>query len=373
MHLLVILSLVLWIIIFLLPWRPWSTREQWNATPNGIREDLSMITVLIPARNESRVIERTLTSVASQGNNLSIIVVDDRSEDDTAEVASKVKGQISVLNGKPRPEGWTGKLWALEQGLAKVETPYTLLLDADIELNKGVIAGLYKKMQRKAWDGVSLMAAPTLVNSWEKLLMPAFIYFFKLLYPFQLANSKFKWVAAAAGGCFLVKTQVLKDIGGFGPMKSAVIDDCTLARKIKDRGYRTWVGLTRSIQSVRPYEGLEAIWNMVARTAYTQLLYSIPLLLLCSFLLILAFWIPIAGLFLWGSTLHVSFAFSTLLIMSITYLPVLIYYRLPAYWSFTLPFTGTLYLLMTWTSAIRFWKGERLRWRGRMIKVDEVV
>jgi len=364
---LLVASCILWVIITLLPWRPWRVAERWEASLVDPAYNLSDVTVVIPARNEAAVIANTLTSVVQQGSNLTIILIDDQSDDNTGEIARQVSGAVRVLRSADRPTGWTGKLWALEQGIKRVQTPYTLLLDADIALNRATIGGLRDKLKRENWDGVSLMAKPPLDSFWEKLLMPAFIYFFKLLYPFRLANSSFKYVAAAAGGCILLKTEVLEKIGGFEPMKSAVIDDCTLASKIKQAGFRTWLGLTHAAKSVRPYNGLNEIWDMVARTAYTQLLYSLSLLLLCTAIMILAYWIPIIGILMSASPVLTFIAFLTILFMTLTYIPTLLYYRIPIIFSFCLPIIGTLYLAMTWTSAIRYWKGERLRWRGRLI------
>jgi cellulose synthase/poly-beta-1,6-N-acetylglucosamine synthase-like glycosyltransferase len=210
------------------------------------------------------------------------------------------------------------------------------------------------------------MDAPALNGFWDTLLMPAFIYFFKLLYPFKLANSKYKWISAAAGGCIMMKKEILDDMGGFGAIKDELIDDCMLARKAKNLGYRTWLGLTHAAKSNRPYNGFAELWNMVARTAYTQLHYSISLLLVCTVLMILVYWLPIAGLIIFGGYFLIAPA-CALLTMMITFVPILRYYGLNAAWALIFPITATLFLAMTWTSAIRYWRGERMRWRGRVV------
>lgn len=361
-------SLAMWAITFLLPWQPWRNREAWDAPNQDPDLSLDDVTILMPARNESLVIERTLKAVAEQAPELRIILVDDRSTDDTVEKARKVAGKnLQVYEGQALIPGWSGKLWALEQGRKQVETPYVMLLDSDVEIQPHVVAGLKQKMLAERRDFVSLMANPPLQSFWERMLMPAFIYFFKLLYPFHLANADSKWVAAAAGGCVMTKTKVLEGINGFNEIKNEVIDDCALARAVKNAGFRTWVGLTHSARSVRPYKDFQEIWDMVARTAYNQLNYSLILLLLCTALMVLAYWVPIFSLFYPQAPLR-YIGLATLLTMMLTYLPTLHFYRLSYFWALCLPFIGTLFLGMTWTSAIRYWRGERLRWRGRVIQ-----
>ncbi len=249
----------------------------------------------------------------------------------------------------------------LEQGRRLVTTPLTLLVDADIELTPGTVAALIAK-QREGFALVSLMAVLEMQNAWEKLLIPAFVYFFKLLYPFRLSNSRSRLVAAAAGGCVLLDTQMLLRIGGFASFKDAIIDDCALARAIKRSGGRTWLGLTHSAISGRRMHGLAPIWSMVARSAFAQLQYSTLLLIGCVAMLALAFWVPVAGLL--GAHTRVASAVA-LGAMIVTYLPVLKFYKRTPAWALVLPLAGTLYLLMTISSAIRGWRGIRSRWKGR--------
>jgi hopene-associated glycosyltransferase HpnB len=199
-------------------------------------------------------------------------------------------------------------------------------------------------------------------TAWEKLLIPAFVYFFKLLYPFRIANSPSRLVAAAAGGCVLLDTAVLDRIGGFAALRDALIDDCALARRVKRTGARTWVGLTHSAVSQRPMAGLGAIWQMVARSAFAQLRFSTMLLVVCVALLVLAFWVPLAGLFVPGTRAAAAVA---LVAMMASYVPVLRFYGRSPLWALTLPVAGTLYLLMTVSSAVRAWRGVKSRWKGR--------
>jgi hopene-associated glycosyltransferase HpnB len=357
---------LLWLTILLLPWRPWRVREALEATHASSNVELDDVTVLIPARNEAETIAAVLHGLNSQGRGLKTVLVDDQSTDATVEIArTAATHELLVIAGQSLPGGWTGKLWALHQGRAYLERPLTLLLDADIELAPGMIATLRRKMQQDGLRLVSLMAALRMQSFWEKLLLPAFIFFFRLLYPFHLSNDPTqRRVAAAAGGCILLETRLIDEIGGFAALRGALIDDCTLARRVKSLGARTWVGLTHSVRSLRRYDRLEGIWNMVARSAFTQLGYSTAALLGCTVLFVAAFWLPIAGLFL-GDGLARVLAALGLLAMMVAYLPTLRFYGLAGAWGLALPLIGTLYLAMTWGSAWRYWHGQRSRWKGR--------
>lgn len=358
-------GLIIWAAIALLPWRPWSTRESLDGEPGNSGADPGRITVLIPARNEADVIGRTLHSVAAQGQGLRIILVDDQSTDGTAQVASNtgITG-LEVVPGEPLPPGWTGKLWALEQGRRLAGSSLLLLLDADIELRPGIVAALCEKLEREQLALVSLMARLNTSAPWERLLIPAFIYFFKLLYPFRLSNSAFRHVAAAAGGCILVRSDALAEIGGFAALRGQLIDDCSLAAAVKRTGRRTWIGLTHSAVSRRCYAGLRPIWDMVARTAYTQLRYSPALLVMCTVLMLAAFVLPIAGLLLPHAGTQ-SLSTLSLALMAASYLPLLKYYGMNPLWSAVLPVAGVLFLLMTWSSALRHWHGGGSLWKDR--------
>lgn len=358
----------LWWIIVLLPWRPTSTKEYLESDPRLSSEQISNVTVLIPARNEGPSIERTLQALSIQGKNLPIVIIDDQSEDDTSERAKNFP--VTVISGTVLPVGWSGKLWALEQGLAHINTPYVLLLDADIELDSGMIATLLHKAEHEQLAFVSLMAEPNMGNFIERLLMPAFVFFFKLLYPFQLSNTPQSKIAAAAGGCILVKREALHKIGAFSCLRNALIDDCTLASRVKQAGFLTWTGLSHSVKSHREYQTLLPIWNMVARTAYTQLNYSIFLLLVCTFLMISLFWFAPIGSFLTEEWLGVMIGLFTWLAMLVAYIPTLRFYRRSLLWGIALPLIGCLFLLMTWTSALKYWRGERALWKNRRYEIS---
>lgn len=363
-------SLGLWATLLLLPWQPWRTRETLDASGPAPDTELSDVCVLIPARNEAEVIPLTLRALSEQGRDLRIVVVDDGSEDGTVEAVQNLElPDLTLVHVEGPPAGWSGKLWALEQGREHAARPLLLLLDADIALQPGTLAALRAKLRADDLAMVSLMAWLRMKTAWEKLLVPAFIFFFRLLYPFAWANSRVPGVAAAAGGCVLLKRDTLDEIGGFGSLRDALIDDCTLAARIKSAGHRTWVGLTHSAHSLRQADGLRPLWNMVARSAFTQLRYNSLLLLLVTAVMLIAFALPPAAVAFGQQPARLAGA-GALLAMAAAYLPTLTYYRRSWSWALLLPLTGLLYLAMTWSSAVRYWRGERSRWKGRSYRMD---
>jgi hopene-associated glycosyltransferase HpnB len=364
---LVALSTLSWVVFALMPWRPWSNQEVLDAIDTGDGEPaLREIAVVMPARNEAEVIQQTLQSIIEQGSGLSIVLIDDNSEDLTIEKALQMRiSNLLIIQSVPLPAGWSGKLWALEQGRQRVTTPYTLLLDADIYLAPGAVKALRQKMDQLGVPFISLMAMPSMSGCWEKLLMPAFVYFFKILYPFQRVNSRHTSVAAAAGGCILVESGLLSHIGGFESIKSAVIDDCTLARRVKSQGFGIWLGLTHSVKSGRRPQRLQEIWDMVARTAFAQLHHSVGLLVLCTMVMLLAYQVPVI-MVASSNNLIRSLSLGSLVIMFLTYIPILRFYHRSLAWALGLPLIAALFLAMSWTSAIRYWRGERTRWKGRI-------
>ena len=365
----VALSTLSWIGFALLPLGLWRNREVLEVIDAAEGDEpLGEVTAVIPARNEAAIIQRTLLSVATQGPDLKIILIDDGSEDSTAEMARRLaRSNLRIVQSAPLPDGWSGKLWALEQGRQQVTTRYTLFLDADIKLTRGIIKALKDKMRHQAAQFISLMAVPSMASGWEKLLMPAFIYFFNALYPFRRVNSPNSNMAAAAGGCILVETRVLEQIGGFESIKSAVIDDCAFARRVKLQGFKIWLGLTHSVESIRGYKKLKEIGDMVARSAFAQLHYSLGLLMLCTFVLLLLYALPAFTVASSNGVMR-YLSLASLGIMLLTYLPTLRFYRRSWAWALCLPLIATFFLAMTWTSAIRYWRGERTRWKGRVYK-----
>lgn len=356
-------AFALWVAVLLVPWAPWLSRERLEADSGPLRP-VPDFTVLIPARNESAVIGETLRALAASAPDAPVVVIDDQSSDATADIA-RTSGldNLTVIDGAPPPTGWTGKLWALQQGLERVATSRVLLLDADIRLAPGMLTAL----QRTADQGhalVSVCARPDWSHPAARWLLPAFVYFFKLLYPFALANRKSGRVAAAAGGVILVDRDALINVGGFSAWHDAIIDDCALAAHVKRSGYRCWIGLTHGAVSLRR-ANFGDIAHMVARTAFVQLRESIWLTLAASALLILAFWIPVIAV-AFGSSLGVrAVGLLAWLAMLTGYLPTLMYYRRNPLAALLLPLVAAFFLLATWYSAWRALTGTRSVWKGR--------
>jgi hopene-associated glycosyltransferase HpnB len=367
-------ALLAWLAVLLAPWQPHRTRERLEADHTA-PPDLSDVSVLIPARDEAPVIARALAALRLQGERLEVIVVDDQSTDGTREIcaafAAETSGPlaVSIVVGSALPSGWAGKLWALEQGFARVRRPFTLLLDADIELAPRSVPALRRCAEERGAALVSVLADLHCESPVEKLLTPAFVFFFKLLYPFALANDPRRRTAAAAGGCMLVRTDALRSLGGFDAIRGALIDDCSLAAALKRAGGTTWLGLSHSVRSVRAY-GLRDFWRMVSRSAFTQLRYSPILLLAASAAMAVTLLAPpmvLAVAALGHGLTQRSAALSALawLAMSAAYWPVIRFYHLRAIWTITLPAAGVLFLGMTWDSAFAYWRGTRATWKNR--------
>jgi hopene-associated glycosyltransferase HpnB len=359
---------IAWLTVIAVPIRPAGTRESLDAT-SPEPTDLSGVTALIPARNEASTIARTLEGLSRQGDGLTVIVVDDQSTDDTSAIVSTWSKtdrfrQLLLIKGSAPSGDWLGKVWAQAQGLPQIRTSLVLLIDADIELAPGMLGRLHGQLTRMNLGMVSVMARLRTDSFWERLLVPAYVYFFKLLYPFALVNSPNHRIAAAAGGCVLVRREALEKIGGFSALKDAIIDDCTLARLIKRAGYPIWIGLTTGATSLRAYESLSDIWNLVARSAFAELKFSLARLLICTAAMILLFFIPVFGPVAlsgppaWMATI-------ALIAMLVSYYPILRFYGLNPLRALSLPVVAAGYLAMTWHSAIRYWRGTRTVWKDR--------
>jgi hopene-associated glycosyltransferase HpnB len=332
------------------------------------------VTAVVPARNEADMLPLVLPGLLSQDypGVLDVIVVDDRSEDGTAAVAASLNG-VRVIAGKPHPEGerWAGKVWAMTQGLAAAPggSEYVLFTDADIAWEPGALTALVTAARDDDRDLVSQMALLRARTGWERLLVPAFVYFFAQLYPFRRVNRRNGRTAAAAGGCMLIRRAALERAGGLAMIKGAHIDDVALGQLIKRAGGSTWLGLSTLVTSVRPYEGLASVWQMVARSAYTQLRYR-PLLLAGTILgLLFTYVLPPAGLIAGlatGNTLTAVAGGAGWLLMSVSFLPMLRLYRLSPLRALTLPVIAVLYAAMTIDSARLHYAGRGGEWKGRI-------
>jgi len=364
------LALAAWLCVLVLPYQPHRVRERLEADADS-SDDLGSVTAIIPARDEAELIGRTIAALLSQGRGLAVVVVDDQSSDDTRGAAARAATpniSLRVVDGRPLPDGWAGKLWALEQGLAVADRAYVLLLDADIELAPRTVPALLEKLRERDATLVSLMAELNSETFWERLLSPAFVFFFKLLYPFARSNDATKATAAAAGGCMLVRADALREIGGFAAIRGALIDDCTLAAALKRHRPPIWIGMTHSVRSLRAYATLGDFWSMVARSAFTQLRYSAWWLLLATALMVVTLLMPIVGVVVGVATVDLRLtltAGAAWLALAAAYWPVVTFYRLPVAAAATLPLAAALFLAMTWSSAIGYWRGTRARWKAR--------
>ncbi len=339
------------------------------------------VAIVVPARDEAEVLPRSLPSLLAQDypGEAEVILVDDGSTDGTGGLALRLAaGQpglpLTVVSpGDPAP-GWTGKLWALRHGISLARTAHAaepdflLLTDADIAHEPDSLRELVAAATSADLDLVSQMARLRVAGFWERLVVPAFVYFFAQLYPFRRINRPSARTAAAAGGCVLLRTEAAVRAGIPDSIRQAVIDDVSLARAVHRSGGRIWLGLAERVDSVRPYPALADLWRMVSRSAYAQLRHQ-PLLLAGTVAgLVLVYLVPPAALLAGLATGHPAVAWAgglAWLLMAGTYLPMLRYYGQPAALAPLLPLTALLYLLMTVDSAVQHYRGRGASWKGR--------
>ncbi len=333
-----------------------------------------VVTAIIPARNESEFIGASVQSLLRQEypGQLNVFVVDDDSNDDTAAVALRTANavpdrQTTVIRSKGPAFGWTGKLSALNEGIAAAgqANPYYLLLtDADIVHEPDTVAWLVGQALAGEYVLVSLMAKLRCESFAERSHVPAFIYFFQMLFPFAWVCRADSVVAAAAGGCILVRADALAGAGGIAGIRNALIDDCSLAAKLKTIG-PIWLGLTDRVHSVRPYDSMRDVKQMISRSAYAQLRYS-PLLLAATAIGLLMTFIapPLLAVFAAGLPQYLGLA--AWLAMALSFIPTLRFYRLSPFWSLALPAIALLYLYYTFNSAYQYLRRRGGQWKGRV-------
>jgi hopene-associated glycosyltransferase HpnB len=329
------------------------------------------IVAVIPARNEADAIGRAVASLLDQDypGEFSIVLVDDHSNDGTAETArgaARGSDRLTVVAARALPGGWSGKLWALSEGVRQIAHPPELYLftDADIAHHPTNLRELVGRLEAEQRDLVSLMVKLHCESFAELFLIPPFVFFFALLYPFAWSNDPRKATAAAAGGCILMRRGAYERIGGYAAIKGELIDDCALARAVKTSGGAIWLGLTQATESLRLYPEIGDIWNMVARTAYTQLNYS-PLVLAGTVLgLVVAYLTPVLLVFAGGKAM--LFGLAAWLMMAASYAPMLRLYRRSLLWAPLLPAAASVYLGATIASAWRHWRGRGGEWKGRV-------
>ena len=370
-----VLSLLTWIYLLVARGDFWRLAHN---TAAGIseKEVHGPVAVIVPARNEAEVVGESVRSLLGQNGvpEVRIFLVDDCSTDGTAQAARAAAAAagrpeaLTIVEGTPLPPGWAGKLWATQQGLerAREAAPrFLLLTDADIAHSPDSIATLISIAETGPYDLVSFMVKLHCKTLAEKLLVPAFVFFFFMLYPPRWIADRRRKTAGAAGGCILVRPEWLERAGGVAAIRGEIIDDCALAGRVKSSGGRLWLGLTPSTRSIRPYQSLAEIGRMISRTAFNQLHHSIWLLMVSVFGLTLTYLAPPLLLFSHHRTAWICGAVACVAMMA-AYLPMVRFYGLSPMWVLTLPLTAVFYMGATLHSAWRFWSGRGGEWKGRV-------
>jgi hopene-associated glycosyltransferase HpnB len=374
---LAIVTVLIWLGLLVGWYGFWRADQRLPLSPEPLAKWPSVVAVM-PARDEAATIPFSLTGLIEQryGGAYEIVLADDSSSDDTVamagRLASDAEPKLTVVEAGPLPAGWAGKLWTLHRGIEEAcrrKPDYYWLTDADIAHKPQVLTALVAHAETERLALASLMVRLPTRTLWEKLLVPAFIFYFALLYPFRAVNDPSSRIAGAAGGSLLVRRDALEAIGGIAAIKHAIIDDCALARAIKGSGRRIWLGLAERSRSLRRYRHLADFWAMVARSAYPQLGYS-PLRLVLALLgLGIAFLAPpllllaggaaaLVGLVAWG-------------LMGWAYAPTVKYHGLSPVWAVSLPIAALLFAAMTIASAVAHYRGQPVQWRGRPIGVAD--
>ena len=368
-----VIPFAIWIYLLFARGNFWRISED-DTAPKPL-ENWPRVVAVVPARNEAETIARAVTSLVSQDypGEFEIIVVDDHSQDETAELArqaAKESGptrRVKVHSADALPTGWTGKLWALNEGIsaaAEKIPEFFWFTDADIVHAPDTLRRLAFRMERDSLDLASLMVLLQAKTFPERLLIPPFLYFFLMLYPPRwIADPKAR-TAGAAGGCILLRCGALERIGGIAAIRSEVIDDCALARAVKRSGGKIWMGLTRVSVSLREYGSFAEIRNMIARTAFSQLRQSVFFLAATLAGLFITFWLAWI-LFFTGDDASWIMASTAVSLMTTTFLLTVLYFRLSPIWAFTLPIAALFYGYATCVSAVRYWLGRGGQWKGR--------
>ncbi|OIJ68500.1 glycosyltransferase [Streptomyces mangrovisoli] len=379
-----VVSLAAWLWLLLCQGFFWRTDVR--LPPRRDPGEWPYVCVVVPARDEAAVLPASLPSLLAQEypGRAEVFLVDDGSTDGTGDLAHELARRHGGLPltvdspGEP-PAGWTGKLWAVRHGVARARArgpEYLLLTDADIAHAPDSLRELVAAARTGGFDVVSQMARLRVESLWERLVVPAFVYFFAQLYPFRRIGRRGSRTAAAAGGCVLIRTEAAERARIPDAIRHAVIDDVALARSVKGGGGHIWLGLADRVDSVRPYPRLHDLWRMVARSAYAQLRHS-PVLLAGTVLgLALVYLVPPVALVVGlaaGSGPAAAAGGLAWLTMTATYVPMLRYYRLPLWLAPLLPGTAFLYLLMTVDSAVQHYRGRGAAWKGRTYARPETV
>ena len=372
-NLLALVVLVIWLYIAFLRGNFWRLEEE-HLEPKSL-DKWPHVVAIVPARNEAETITRAVTSLLGQEylGEFEIIVVDDQSDDGTAALARKAAEELgaaqrlSVQIVAALSPSWTGKLWALNEGISATSgkaPDFFWFTDADIMHAPDTLRRLVSRAETESLDLASLMVLLQAKIFPEKLLIPPFLYFFLMLYPPRWIADPQKRTAGAAGGCILLRRAPLERIGGLASIRNEVIDDCALASAVKRTGGKIWMGVTRASISLREYKTLAEIRDLIARTAFTQLRYSSLLLVGTLFGLFVTYWLPWI-LFFVGEDPAWLLGSTAASLMTVTFLFTVKFYNRSAIWALTLPFAAAFYGYATFLSAVRYWLGGGAQWKGR--------
>jgi hopene-associated glycosyltransferase HpnB len=373
---LVIAWLVLAVWIYLLAFHGgfWFMREHDDADEPNTPSAWPSVTAVIPARDEAKLLPKSLGSLLTQNypGQLSVVLVDDQSSDGTAAIARSValdaKFDVAVLSGQALHHGWAGKVWAMHQGVAHIEKAadapdYLLFTDADIAYAPDALQRLVARATQGDLVLTSIMAKLNCQSLAERALIPAFVFFFQMLYPFSWVNRRTAKTAAAAGGCMLVDRGALERAGGIGKIRGALIDDCALAALLKSQG-PIWLGLSDNVRSLRAYPHFDDIRRMVARSAYAQLRFS-PFLLIATIIGMIFAYLAPPFFALIGNFPANLLGVAVWTLMALAYLPILRFYRISPLWAVALPAVAAAYAAFTLDSAYQHWRGRGGLWKGR--------
>jgi len=354
-------SLFIWLYLFLVHGRFWTSGPQLVA---AVPAELPAVDIVVPARDEAQTIGPVIASLLAQdyAGSFRVILVDDGSTDGTAECAGRAPN-LQVIRGEPKPAAWSGKLWALNQGVAASSATVLFFTDADIVHDARHLSALVARLLEPPVELVSEMVRLNCTSLTERALVPAFVYFFQMLYPFAKVNDPRSRVAAAAGGTVLIRRAALQRIGGLEAIKDALIDDVALAKAVKATG-AIYLGHSALATSIRPYPRVMDIWHMISRTAFTQLRYSATLLVLTLLGLTLVWLVP-AWAIVFGPCWERAAGLAAFAIAAISYLPTLGRYGRSKLWALALPLIALFYMAATLGSALNYWRGTGASWKNR--------
>jgi hopene-associated glycosyltransferase HpnB len=358
---LALLSLCAWIYLFFAHGAFWRSRPQ---LPPATPDEFPDVDIIVPARDEAETIQAVIGSLLAQdyGGDFRVILIDDNSTDATAELAGCAPN-LRIIRLDSKPAGWSGKLWALHEGIAASRSPIVLLTDADIVHRPAHLSSLVAKLQGAQLDLVSEMVRLNCTSLAERMLVPAFVYFFQMLYPFAKVNDPRSAVAAAAGGTVLVRREALARIGGIEAIKDALIDDVALAKAVK-RGGPIFLAHSELAASVRRYPQVSDLWHMISRTAFTQLRYSTALLILTMAALTIIWLVP-PWEAVFGSGWRFGCGLAACTLAALSYMPTLRRYGRIQLWALALPLIALFYMAATVSSAVNYWRGKGASWKNR--------